>query len=318
MARASWLAVVLAVIAAGGCKAAIGDAPGGGGGGGGADGGGGGGADSGGGGGGGGGIDAPTVDAPPSIDAALGNFGTATPLPIAMSTKGEDDPVLTSDGLQLIFAIDNGTGAGKDLYLATRATTADPFGTPAAIGAINTANNEESPRLTDDDLTLYYASNQDIFMATRTSTGTPFGAGTKISYVSTAAYEKWFDVCPDGYYIVSRDNGATGQDLFEGHLGTATTGLVANVNSSGSEISTFLTHDCLSLYFASNRGGTNVNIYKSTRPDEATPWTAPVEVTDFGTSADDEDLFISKSGRIAVFATQRGATNSKDIYTATR
>ena len=129
-------------------------------------------------------------------------------------------------------------------------------------------------------------------MAKRTSTATPFAAGTALGFVNTAAYEKWLDVCPSGYYIVSRDNGATGQDLFEGHFGSATTGTVANVNSAASEI--------------------------STRTSETTPFTVPVPVTEFGTSADDEDLFISKNGRIAVFASTRGTTNSKDIFSATR
>jgi hypothetical protein len=226
--------------------------------------------------------------------------------------------VLTSDGLQIIFAISTPAN-GKDFYTATRATTADPFGTPVAMTTLNTKNNEESPRLSANDLTLYYASNEDIYMATRASGSAAFGAGSPLTYVNTAAYEKWFDVCPSGYYLVSRDNGSDGQDLFEGQLGSATTGPVAALNSPGSEISAFLTLDCDTVYFASTRtaAGTAVNIYTSTRTSETAPWSAPVEVTEFGTSSDDEDLFITKNGRIAVFASTRD-TAIKELFLSTR
>ena len=295
------------VVGSGGCKAAIGDAPGGDGGGGGGD--GALGSDG-----------ALDPDAPVAIDAALGPWSAPTPIPTAATAKGEDDPVLSSDGLELIFAIDDGA-TSKDLFVATRATTADAFGAPAALTALNTANADESPRLSADDKTLYWGRNGDIVQATRSAIGQPFGAVTPVAFANTAAGEKWFDMCASGYYLVSRVNTGHGNDLFEGHAGAATTGAVAALDSDQNEISTQLSRDCLTVTFASNRpvnGTAVVRLYTATRASEADPWSAPVPVTDFGATADDEDLWQSPSGRIAVFATTRGSSGTKDLYMSTR
>ena len=41
-------------------------------------------------------------------------------------------------------------------------------------------------------------------------------AASAVDALNTAAYEKWADVCTNGYAIVSRENGSNGQDLYEG------------------------------------------------------------------------------------------------------
>lgn len=304
-------AALALLVANGGCKAAIGDAPGG------RQGGdmdapAGGDADRGG-----GGSDA---GAPP--DAPLGMFTPPQPIPIAATAAQEDDPVLSSDGLELIFARDSGGTTGKDLFRASRATTADAFGAPAPLTAFNTAGPEESPRLSPDDLTLFWASNQDVMSATRTSPSAAFGAGSPVAFVNTGLYEKWFDACPNGYYLVTRANTPNGQDFFEGTVGTAPTGPVPELNSTANEISTSLSPDCLTLFFASNRavGAANpVHIYTSTRASLADRWSAPIVVDTFGPpTGDDEDLYITANGHFAVFASTRGGTGTKDLFLSTR
>ncbi len=108
MARGVRCALSLALlVSSGGCKAAIGDAP----------------RSS---------DDASTAPDGPDeitgsdggIDAALGMFSTPVALPNESTPASEDDPVLSSDGLEIIYAIVI-TGSGKDLYRATRTSTAD-------------------------------------------------------------------------------------------------------------------------------------------------------------------------------------------------
>lgn len=310
MSRA-WCAVGLALlVASGACKAAIGDAPGGRQGdpdahGDDADRGGGGGSDA---------------SVPP--DAPLGLFSTPQPIPTAATIAQEDDPVLSSDGLELVFARDSGGATGKDLFRATRATATDAFGAPAALTAFNTAGPEESPRLSADDLTLFWASNQDVMSASRTSTAAAFGPAAPVTFVNTNLYEKWFDACPNGYYLVTRANPPNGQDFFEGTVGTAPTGPVPELNSAANEISTSLSPDCLTLYFASNRavGAANpVHIYMSTRASLGAKWSDPTVVDTFGTpTVDDEDLYLTANGHFAIFASTRGSSGTKDLFLSTR
>jgi len=57
-----------------------------------------------------------------------------------------------------------------DLYVATRASTSDPFGTPAPLTAINTEHTEQDAFVTRDGCELWFASdrsnNVDIYVAT--------------------------------------------------------------------------------------------------------------------------------------------------------
>ncbi len=310
MSRARGAVCLALLLASGGCKAAIGDAPGGRQGDPDAQGGSGHDADLGG------------SDASIPPDAPLGMFSNPQPIPTAATTAQEDDPVLSSDGLELIFARDSGGATGKDLFRATRATAADAFGAPAALTAFNTAGPEESPRLSPDDLTLFWASNQDVMSATRTSTAASFGAATPVAFVNTNLYEKWFDACPNGYYLVTRANPPDGQDFFEGTVGTAPTGPVPELNSAANEISTSLSPDCLTLYFASNRavGAANpVHIYMATRASLTDKWSAPTVVDTFGPpTVDDEDLYLTANGHFAIFASTRGSSGTKDLFLSTR
>src|SRR5205823_2546387 len=110
-------------------------------------------------------------------------------------------------------------------YVMTRATRNDAFGAPVALPAtINTAAVEESPRLSQNDLTLYFGRGGDIYASTRATIGSPWGTPAIVTGSgNTANYEKWLAVCGTNHFMVSRANGAAGQDLYEGTLGTVGT-----------------------------------------------------------------------------------------------
>ena len=76
------------------------------------------------------------------------------------STVTNGHPAISKDELTLIFSSDrkNGQG-GKDLWIATRASTADEFKKPLNLGlVVNTPGDEQFPFLRNDT-TLYFASN---------------------------------------------------------------------------------------------------------------------------------------------------------------
>ncbi len=247
----------------------------------------------------------------------LGPWSTPAPVPGASTaTLNEDDPTLSSTATEMYFAVVGGAG-DKQLYMMTRASTSDPWITPATKmdATFNTATQQESPRLSPDDLTLYFGRNGDIYSATRGSVGGTWSTPQIVPTISTAAYEKWLAVCANNHFMVSRANGNNGQDLFEGDLGSAGTA-VASLNSGANEISTFLSPDCLTVYFSSNRSG-QTQMYTSTRAAVTDAWPAPTEVDNFGAATDNEDAWLSPDTRTFVFATVRGGT-TKDIYISTR
>ncbi|MGE5180991.1 MAG: hypothetical protein ACM31C_02970 [Acidobacteriota bacterium] len=268
------------------------------------------------------GSDARPADA--AIDA-LPAWGPPVGVPGASdSTLNIDDDTLNSRQTELYFGEVDATLGVKQLWLMTRATPADAWGAPAKLDATfnvggTTPPAEESPRLAPDDKTIYFGRGGDIYYATRTAVGQAWSTPQPLAEVNTADYEKWLAVCDNGYYMVSRGTAANGQDLFEGQLGGGAAVPATELNSTANEISTFLTSDCKTTYFASNRSGTTTYVYTATRADTSSAWTSPAQVTDFGTT-ELEDPWLSPDGLVFYFASQRyGGTNTnKGIYCSAR
>ena len=83
---------------------------------------------------------------------------------------------------------------------------------PSAGMPLSTTTEDSAPFLTNDGLTLYYASGpsgaRDLYIATRGSVGTQFTSGTKIAELSTAFNDSDPWVSSDGreiYFISDRD-----------------------------------------------------------------------------------------------------------------
>ena len=267
-----------------------------------------------------GGVDAranPQLDAHPGTDGPVARvWGAATPILGASDPAlDEDDATLSSTQTELYFAIANAT---KDLYVMKRATPQDPWGPKTALPFNTTTAAEETPRLSPDDLTLYFGRAGDIYVATRPSVAQPWSAATSLASVNTTNYEKWLAVCNGNYFMISRLNGANGQDLYQGQLGNGAGTLVTQLSSASSEISTFLSSDCLTVYFASNREAGNNQIFTATRTSITAPWSTPVIVNDFGPATDNEDPWLSPASDTFVFASVRALATTKDLYISTR
>ena len=93
---------------------------------------------------------------------------------------GDNCPNISADGLSLYFASSgsrNAPGAPGwyNLWVATRATTEDDWGTPKNLGpSINSPLIDSCPSISADDLSLYFMSNRtggqgefDIWMTSR-------------------------------------------------------------------------------------------------------------------------------------------------------
>ena len=278
-------------------------------------------------------IDAgPGDDAPVTVDAApvLGPWSTPVKIPQASSTtSAEDDVTLSSNTLEMIFAIDSGTNAGKDLYYSSRASTAAPWSTAVKLSFNSATQSDETPRFSANDKTLYFASgragngNLDIYSVTHASPDAmTWGTPQLLAAVSTTTLlEKWYMPCGNEYFMV-QGTAANGTDLVVGTLGSTNKPTpIAELNSAQNETGTYLSQDCLTIYFASTRpSATSPSmIYKATRPSLTAAWQPPSPVIDFpiaGSNSGQEDPWMSADGRTFVFASD--AAGTKDIYISTR
>jgi hypothetical protein len=103
-------------------------------------------------------------------------FGNPT-LVAELSTPYRDrQPTIRRDGLEMFFSSDRPGGfGGLDLWVSTRATTADPWSSPVNLGpVVNSAGNDGGPALSFDGTTLYFNSDRpggyggyDLYMITR-------------------------------------------------------------------------------------------------------------------------------------------------------
>lgn len=66
------------------------------------------------------------------------------------STGSDQNAFLTKDGLTLYFSSDRavaGAKGGLDIWVSQRATTADAWGTPQNVEALNTSSGDLAPNL---------------------------------------------------------------------------------------------------------------------------------------------------------------------------
>lgn len=246
----------------------------------------------------------------------LGPWGMPARIVGGDSALDEDDPTLSSTRLELFFKRSDTNDA--NLYVMTRATTSSAWGPPIALTVLNSAGNEESPRLTSDDLTLYFGRDGDIYRSTRAAVGGAWGMPTAVTVLNTAnVTEKWGVVCSSGYAMVSRAVANAGQDIYEGTIAAGANTAVPQLNSTSNEQGIFLSSDCLRVYYQSNRTNAQFDIYMASRTTISAAWSNPTLLPDFNTATfSEEDPWISTDQRTFVFASD--SSGSKDLYISVR
>ncbi len=255
-------------------------------------------------------------------DAPLGPWGTPAIISTAAAASANvDDCTMSSDTLDLLYAVQPNGASTKQLWEMTRASTTAAWGTPVERDELNIGTSEESPRLSLDNMTVYYGVDDDIYQATRQAIGGAFGTPTPVTVVNTGTLQKWLAVCDNDVVMISRSDPTTANmDLFEGTLSAGASTVDTVLNSPQNEISTFLSKDCLTVYYASSRSG-ETQIYTSTRTAVGQPWAPPTNaMPPFSSSdgTDNEDPWVSVDQRTFVFASVRGGGSTKQLYISTR
>lgn len=139
-----------------------------------------------------------------------GDWGQPTKLNSNVNSKArEGDAYITPDGLTLYFSTGKYSEDNNlDLYYSTRTAGGD-WGTAKSLGgAINTKEDDDSPYLSRDGKTLYFASKghntmggYDIFQSKYDSIGHKWSRPENMGYpVNTPDDDSYYRLAPDGTY----------------------------------------------------------------------------------------------------------------------
>jgi Tol biopolymer transport system component len=109
---------------------------------------------------------------------ADGQFGFPVPVAELNSDYNDQQPAIRRDGLEIIITSDRPGGFGSlDLWVATRASTSDPWSTPVNLGStVNSSAADKRPALSWDGTELFFgsmrmrangATDEDIYVSRR-------------------------------------------------------------------------------------------------------------------------------------------------------
>jgi len=264
-------------------------------------------------------------------------FGTPTNLgSMINSSYGEAFLSISTDGLMLYFTSDRPGGyGGMDLWVATRKTTDDDWGTPENLGPpVNTSQGEYCPCISADDLELYFglfnpSGNYiyDIWVTKRPTRNDAWGMPIKLGPpVNTGGVEDATQLSTDGlelyFTAYNRSGGFGSDDIWITRRATKNDpweqpiNLGAVVNSAASEDHPFLSADGLALFFSEDRGQPlhtlrpggfgDVDMWVTTRSSTSEPWSTPINLGPMVNSTGlDGAPIISPDGFTLYFSSER-------------
>jgi hypothetical protein len=151
-------------------------------------------------------IDGPPVAVDASPDSALPpRWSPPQLVPGVNSGSVEGDPSITPDRLTIVFTSTRLTGT-EDIFIGTRATTADSFSVMPIVALNDPTADDHSPEISADGATLYFtsdrvvANNFDVYLSTRN--GTTWAAPTVVPELTSASNDGDLAVSPDGLTAV--------------------------------------------------------------------------------------------------------------------
>jgi len=218
------------------------------------------------------------------------------------SAHAEYAPSLSVDGLSLYFESNRPGGeGGHDIWVTTRETKDDEWGTPVNLGApVNSSDHEAGPNISADGLSIYFLSTrpggsgvQDLWMTTRETVDSPWNEPVNLGpTVNSPFAEIRPAISADGLslyfsdHIDARPGGYGRADLWVtmretvDALWSEPVNLGPIVNSSRFDARPCISSDGLMLLFDSNRDGSygRLDLYITKRASSSDPWGTPVNI----------------------------------------
>jgi WD40-like Beta Propeller Repeat len=212
-----------------------------------------------------------------------------------------------------------------------------PFAAPVLVAGTDInlpTSNEGTPRLSPDELTLYFWSDRDldggtgdthVYIATRSATTEPFGPPSLLADVNSSGNDDSPTVTADGMTLVFASDRTTGVNdvLFEATRGDGgdfgAPAFLPNVNTTFDQSTPYLRPDGQVLYFVSDRGGSTVgeDVYRAVL--QAGVFSVPSPVTELNSTSDEYSPAVSPDDRVIYWGSDRpGGSGDYDIYMAQR
>jgi hypothetical protein len=124
-------------------------------------------------------------------------------------------PVVSPDGLELFFGSNRKGGFGMfDIWVSTRASVSDPWGTPVNLGStINSSAHDRMGCISPDGLRLFFSSQRsggfgdyDAWMVTRPSNDAAWCTPVNLGAFFNTSYAEWVcGISPDGQSLYFDD-----------------------------------------------------------------------------------------------------------------
>lgn len=262
----------------------------------------------------------------------LGPWNAPTKIPGVNSMSADDDPTPTEDGLELIFTSARSGGLGQsDFWRARRANITDAWGPVEHIPELSSSFNENTPGLSSDALTIWFASNrtgsmgEDLWTSTRVNRSSPWSTPVRVVELASGEADRGpslFD--NDLSMMFHRSSNMNDLYLTTRPSLAAPWGppvlLTPPSGMSSDELRPWVSPCGLEVYFQSSTRSavtTDMNFFRMSRTDTSQPFGNLVEVTDLNSAEYDQDLRILGDRRRAYFSSARGGTNA-DLWEATR
>ena len=270
-------------------------------------------------------------------------FGTPTNLgPTVNSSAWDRGPSISADGLELYLTSSGARGGsgGFDIWMTTRATTNDPWGTAVNLGApINSSSVDVGAVISADGLELYLISERpgghgqgDILVSTRATTEDNWGAPANLGpTVNSSSYDGITSISADGltmFFASNRSGGYGGWDLWFTARATASDpweppeNLGPIVNSTSDEACSSISADGLTLIFSGNSwdpGPTEFgqsDLWIARRRSVSEDWSTPENLGPTVNSSFRETMpLISSDGSVLFFTCDRhGGSGGIDLW----
>ena len=254
---------------------------------------------------------------------------------IINSQYSDAAPCISPNGLSLYFSSSRPGGSGSyDIWVATRTTTGDSWGTPVNAGStVNSSSADDGPTISSNGLSLYFHSRRsggfgkdDIWVSKKAGISNPWSRPVNLGpTVNNSSNQAWASVSPDGFTLyLCKDwyAGFAGWEIFTGKRTSLEEPFTAVDWISSLDSHPRISNDGLTLYFTSNRPGGQGegDIWISERTSATEPWSEPINLgPPVNTSAIEAFPEISADGLTLIFASVRQEGYGWfDMYVATR
>jgi hypothetical protein len=209
--------------------------------------------------------------------------------PVVNSASNDVTANISADGLELYFTSDRPSGVhDDDIWVAKRSSASDPWEPPVKLVApVNSMYREVYPSISSDGLTLYFS---DFWYTQR-----PGSLGAADLWMATRASrnDPW----------------------------TTPVNMGAPINSPAIDGGPSISHDNLTLMFASNRGGGsgNADLWMCTRATTHDQWGSPINIgSSVNTGSEEIECHLSPNGLALLFSSDRAGFGGYDLWMTTR